>query len=648
MNSFIKFLLSFLLLLHIGTSGSHGEQISLVHPGAELKLLQSTFKFTEGPATDKDGNVFFTDQPNDRIVRWNAKTGELKDWLKPAGRSNGMYFDKDGNLITCADEKNQLWSISPGKKIKVVVESFENKFLNGPNDLWIHPNGDIYFTDPLYKRPYWKRDGEMQQPGRYVYLLKKGTQKPIVAAKDFVQPNGIVGTPDGKHLFVADIDARKTYKFNINPDGNLTNRKLFCESGSDGMTLDENGNLYLTGRGVTVFNPQGEKIQNIPVPRGWTANVVFGGSNHDQLFITALDSVFTLKMNVKGARPVIQNASSLVVEEKEFGRLDNGKSIHQYTLKNTNGLEVKIINLGAIITSIKTPDRHGKFANVIQGSQNLGDYLKSFPSAAVIGRFANRIKNASFSIDGKQYHVTTNNGKNHIHGGRRGFAKQVWSKQKINYGTDSCSVILEYHSKDGEEGFPGNLKTSVEYVIDNSDTLHIHYKATTDKATILNLTNHAYFNLGVSKSIKPIDHELWLNAAAYTEVDKQLIPTGVIRPVKGTPLDFQSSKLIGKDIQQVTGFRKPIYDHNFIISREKPGMTLFARVKETTTGRIMEVHTDQPGVQLYTGNPKGLCLETQHYPDSINHPHFPSPILRPGGVFKSSTSFHFTTANKDN
>ena len=275
---------------------------TLIAPGAKLEKLGGGYSFTEGPAADREGNVFFTDQPNDRIVKWDAAGGTFSDWLKPAGRANGIYFDKDGNLLACADEENQLWSISPDKKVTRLVTKFDGKLLNGPNDLWIRPDGGIYFTDPLYKRNYWKRDPTMQQDGQHVYFLTPHRKIVRRVTTDLTQPNGIIGTPDGKTLYVADIGARKTYAYEIENDGSLTNRQLFCNLGSDGMTLDAEGNVYLTGRGVTVFDRTGKQIEQIPVPEGWTANVTFGGKERDLLFITASKSVYGLKMRVKGAQ----------------------------------------------------------------------------------------------------------------------------------------------------------------------------------------------------------------------------------------------------------------------------------------------------------------------------------------------------------
>ncbi len=272
----------------------------VVAPGEKAVLLSGGFKFTEGPAADAEGNVFFTDQPNDRICKWSVD-GKLTDFMKPAGRSNGMFFDKQGNLWTCADMNNELWKIDPQGKVTVVVKNYQGKLLNGPNDLWIAPNGGVYFTDPLYKRDYWTRNPAMQQDGQHVYYLALGATEAVRVTNDLTQPNGIRGTPDGKLLYVADIGARKTYRYKINADGTLADKTLFCSMGSDGMTMDNEGNLYLTGKGVTVFNPAGTQIDHIDIPKGWTANVCFGGKNRDTLFITASDSLYAVKTRVKGA-----------------------------------------------------------------------------------------------------------------------------------------------------------------------------------------------------------------------------------------------------------------------------------------------------------------------------------------------------------
>lgn len=274
----------------------------VIAPGATVQKLAGEFKFTEGPTCDAEGNVLFTDQPNDRIMKWSVE-GKLSTFMQPAGRANGMCFDARGNLIACADEKNELWSVTPdGKSKTVLTKEFDGKALNGPNDVWVHPNGSFYFTDPFYKRPWWSHTN-MPQAGQHVYLLSADTKSLTRVATDLKQPNGIIGTPDGKTLYVADIGARKTYRYEIQPDGKLANKTLHCEMGSDGMTLDNEGNLYITGRGVSVFDKTGKKIEQIDVPRedGWTANVCFGGKDKQTLFITASKSLYSIQMRVKGA-----------------------------------------------------------------------------------------------------------------------------------------------------------------------------------------------------------------------------------------------------------------------------------------------------------------------------------------------------------
>jgi gluconolactonase len=273
-----------------------------IAPGAELKLVADGYKFTEGPAADPQGNVYFTDQPNDRILKWSAETGKVETFMQPAGRSNGLDFDGEGKLIACADDKGQLWRVDPEtKKVTVLLDRFDGKLFNGPNDVWVDPEGGMYFTDPFYKRPYWQDREKPEQEKQRVFFLKKGAKAPIIADDTLVQPNGVVGSPDGKLLFVADIGAKKTYQYDIAADGSLANRKLFCEMGSDGMTRDNAGNLYLTGKGVTVFDKDGNKLGDIPIDKGWTANITFGGRDMKTLFITAMDSVFTLEMAVSGA-----------------------------------------------------------------------------------------------------------------------------------------------------------------------------------------------------------------------------------------------------------------------------------------------------------------------------------------------------------
>ncbi len=277
----------------------HGPAASPVEPGAKLEKLAGGFDFTEGPTSDSDGNVFFTDQPNNRIMKWSVD-GRLTTFLQPAGRANGMYFDGKGNLLACADEHTELWAIAPDGTHTVLAKEFQGKPFNGPNDVWARPGGGIYFTDPFYKRPWWSYSVRPQD-SEQVYFLSADRSRLLRVTTDLVLPNGIIGTPDGQTLFVSDIEAGKTYAFDIRPDGRLANKRLRCELGSDGMTLDEEGNLYLTGKGVSVFDRGGRKIEQIEVAEPWTANVSFGGRDHRTLFITASKSLYAVRMRIKGA-----------------------------------------------------------------------------------------------------------------------------------------------------------------------------------------------------------------------------------------------------------------------------------------------------------------------------------------------------------
>lgn len=289
---------SLIFLCGLPAFSQANQENKLIAKGASLTKLASDYIFTEGPAVDKAGNVYFTDQPNNRIMKWTTD-GKIAVFMDSAGRANGLYFDKAGNLLACADLDNQIWKITPDKKVTVLVNDVEGKKLNGPNDLWVHPKGGIYFTDPFYKRDYWKRTGKEIEKENVYFLAPDGKLK--VVDNQLVRPNGIIGSADGKMLYVADINAKKTYTYQIQADGSLSDKKLLIEMGSDGMTLDSKGNLYLTGKGVTVVNPAGEKIAHIDVPENWTANVCFGGKNRKILFITAMKSVYTLQMKVKGA-----------------------------------------------------------------------------------------------------------------------------------------------------------------------------------------------------------------------------------------------------------------------------------------------------------------------------------------------------------
>lgn len=291
----------FSLLIFVWTNIYSQDRSSVIVPGAKLEMIADGFSFTEGPAVDGQGDVYFTDQPNNLILKWSVDGG-LSIFSTDPGRANGLYFDKENNLLSCSDMDNQLWKFNKDGEYEIIVSDYQGKKLNGPNDLWVHPDGRIYFTDPLYKRDYWLRKPEMQQDGEHVYSFCPQSKELKRVADDLEKPNGIIGSPDGKLLYVADIKANKTYVYSVQADGSLTDKRLFTSLGSDGMTIDEEGNIYLTGKGVTIFNPQGKQIEHIPVEANWTANVCFGGKDMKTLFITASQYLYSLRMRVKGIR----------------------------------------------------------------------------------------------------------------------------------------------------------------------------------------------------------------------------------------------------------------------------------------------------------------------------------------------------------
>ena len=342
------------------------------------------------------------------------------------------------------------------------------------------------------------------------------------------------------------------------------------------------------------------------------------------------------------------------VTKTEVGKMPDGAAVHEYTLTNANGLEAKVLTYGATLTTVKVPDKNGKFESVTLYLDSFEDYQKGHPLfGSVVGRFANRIAGARFAIDGVVHKVTPNAGANHIHGGREGFHKKVWRADSFR-GNSGTGVFLRYTSPDGDEGYPGTLDVTVIYGLTNNNELIMTYRAKTDKATVLNLTNHAYWNLGGAGSGDVLDHVLRLDAESYLPSDKAKIPSGEIRPVEGTVMDFRKPETIGSRISEVEGQN---YDHCYVLRENKSGRpNLFARVVEPKSGRVMEVFTTQPGVQLYTakhlssklktgsfayGPYHGLCLETQHYPDAPNKPNFPSTVLRPGETFKHTTIHKF-------
>ncbi len=372
--------------------------------------------------------------------------------------------------------------------------------------------------------------------------------------------------------------------------------------------------------------------------------------------VPCLIVVTLLTIGIRPTASAASRASSDVaaVQTSRFGRTPDGVDVEQFTLTNRHGAAASVITFGATLTELRVPDRDGNFANVVNPvvASDEGFQRGFSQSGAVIGRFANRIAGARFTLDGREYVLPANNGKNHIHGGRKNFAKVVWEARRFA-NPQLAAIELRYRSADGEEGFPGNLVTTVTYTLTDENTVRIDYHATTDKPTPVNLTNHAYFNRAPGSDVR--GHPMQLFADRYTVVDAELIPTGEIRGVRGGPLDFTRAFALGARATELPPNRR--YDHNFVINRPAGDTSLVraARVEETDLGRIMEVWTTEPGVQLYT-SPLGdrvpneragfYCLETQHFPDSVNHPHFPSTIVRPGQPYRSTTEFRFSVDRK--
>jgi aldose 1-epimerase len=344
------------------------------------------------------------------------------------------------------------------------------------------------------------------------------------------------------------------------------------------------------------------------------------------------------------------------VNSRRFGMTPSGEAVDLYTLTNSKGMEAAISTFGGVIVSLKVPDRNGTPGDVVLGFDNLEGYEKPGPYfGAIIGRYGNRIAQGKFTLDGVTYTLAKNNGENSLHGGRQGFDKRLWTASHAT----GQSLELTYLSKDGEEGFPGDLSTTVTYTLTDNNELRIDYSATTDKDTVVNLTNHSYFNLAGQGEGDVLAHTVTIHADRFTPVDRTLIPTGELRSVEGTPFDFRQPHTIGEridsaDEQLALGGG---YDHNFVINRTAPGLVLAAKVLEPKTGRALEVLTTEPGVQFYTANTlaatgKGgkaygrrsaFCLETQHYPDSPNKPDFPSVVLKPGGHYQATTVYRFST-----
>jgi aldose 1-epimerase len=359
-----------------------------------------------------------------------------------------------------------------------------------------------------------------------------------------------------------------------------------------------------------------------------------------------------------GAAAATLGAATKKLERHSFGKTRTGETVDLFTLKNAHGMEAAITNFGAILVSLKTPDRNGELGDVVLGFDSLEGYLRDNPYfGAIVGRYGNRIAKGRFTLDGKEYKLATNNGPNALHGGIKGFNRVVWQAQPAG----ESGVKLMYVSKDGEEGYPGTLTTTVEYTLTDANELKISYLATTDKDTVLNLTNHSYFNLAGEGNGDILGHKIQIFADRFTPVDSTLIPTGELKPVANTPFDFRQSHTIGERINSKDDQIKigGGYDHNFVLNGPAGTMHPAAHVTEPTSGRVMDVSTMQPGVQFYSGNfldgsikgkggkpykhRYGFCLETQHFPDSPNHPKFPTTTLKPGEKFQSTTVYTFST-----
>ena len=379
--------------------------------------------------------------------------------------------------------------------------------------------------------------------------------------------------------------------------------------------------------------------------------------------VAALVFVLSFTLLAAGAVPAMSQAT---IESQPYGTTADGVAVDEYILTNANGMEVRIITYGGIVTSIRVPDRNGNMANVALGFDNLADYETMSPYfGCITGRYANRIALGKFSIDGEEYTLAINNPPNALHGGLKGFDKVVWAAEEVT-GEGEVGLKLTYLSPDGEEGYPGNLDVTVTYFLTDANEIRMEYLATTDKPTVVNLTNHSYFNLAGEGVGTIYDHILMINADRYTPVDATLIPTGELAPVEGTPFDFRVPKAIGpgqRSSHEQIVFGKG-YDHNWVLSRpsmDDTSMMLAARLYEPTSGRVLEVWTTEPGIQFYAGNfldgsiygttghayrqSDGLALETQHFPDSPNKPDFPSVVLRPGETYETTTIFKFTTDN---
>ncbi len=383
------------------------------------------------------------------------------------------------------------------------------------------------------------------------------------------------------------------------------------------------------------------------------------------LLLIVMGSLVTQCKNDKKEQPAETETSvkePLPITKSDFGMMPDSTIIEKYTLKNANGVEMDVITYGGRIISLKVPDKNGKIENVVLGYNSLEDYLNDSDPffGALIGRYGNRIAKGKFTLNGTEYTLATNNGENHLHGGVLGFDRVVWNVEPLE-SEKGPSLKLSYLSKDGEEGYPGNLNVTVVYALTNDNVFEVYYEATTDKATVVNLTQHAYFNLSGDFTKPILDHELTINADKYLPVDATLIPTGELADVTNTPFNFRTAKRVGKQIEADNDqLKKGLgYDHCWILNNQNNGMRFAASAYQPESGILLEIYTDEPGIQFYSGNfldgtlpmpnggtyahRTGFCLETQHYPDSPNQRNFPSTVLNPGETYKTTTSFKFST-----
>jgi aldose 1-epimerase len=377
-----------------------------------------------------------------------------------------------------------------------------------------------------------------------------------------------------------------------------------------------------------------------------------------RLALAAMTAATALLAAACSGEPSMPQPASRLLQQP-FGRTPEGQGVEIVTLSNASGIEVRVITYGGIVVSIRTPDRHGRVGDVVLGHDQVDGYVTSAAFfGTLVGRYANRIAKGKFTLDGREYTLATNNGANHLHGGRKGWDKAVWTPEAFN-DRRGVGVSLTHVSPDGDEGYPGTVKATVTYTLKDTNELQVDYLATTDRPTIINLTQHSYFNLSGGAAPDILGHELTINADRYTPVDAGLIPSGELAPVQGTPFDFRRATAIGARIDQDHGQLRlgRGYDHNFVLNRPEDGLSLAATAYEPVSGRTMDVLTTEPGVQFYTGNfldgtisgkggvkygrRAGFCLETQHFPDSPNRPDFPSTVLRPDQTYRSTTVFRF-------